>query len=167
MEISIIAAIGKNNEIGLNNKLLWHIPEDMSWFKLQTMGKTVILGKNTHLSIKKPLNGRVNVILTRDETYRPQKGVIVCNGIKNALYEFRHEKEVMVLGGSDIYRQMLPFATKLYLTKVNHEFEADSFFPEIDYDEWDEYYYKKGKEDSKYNYSFHVYSRKSFDSLIR
>ncbi|MGE4657264.1 dihydrofolate reductase, partial [Bifidobacterium longum subsp. suis] len=130
MHISLIAAIGQNNEIGLDNKLLWNIKEDMDWFRKHTKHKVVVMGRKTYESIGKPLKGRVNVVLTRNPNYNPHPDVLVRKDISEITFEFRNELEVMVIGGETIYKQFMPFANRLYITHVNHEFKADSFFPD-------------------------------------
>lgn len=149
MHISLIAAIGKNNEIGLDNKLLWDIKEDMNWFRKHTKNKVVVMGRKTYESIGKPLKGRVNVVLTRNSDYNPHPDVLVRKDISEITFEFRNELEVMVIGGETIYKQFMPFANRLYITHVNHEFKADSFFPDFDTEDvWTRYFYQEGSENS-------------------
>ncbi|WP_145475512.1 dihydrofolate reductase, partial [Staphylococcus hominis] len=105
MHISLIAAIGQNNEIGLDNKLLWNIKEDMNWFRKHTKHKVVVMGRKTYESIGKPLKGRVNVVLTRNPDYNPHPDVLVRKDISEITFEFRNELEVMVIGGETIYKQ--------------------------------------------------------------
>jgi dihydrofolate reductase len=161
LHISLIAAIGQNNEIGLDNKLLWNIKEDMDWFRKHTKHKVVVMGRKTYESIGKPLKGRVNVVLTRNPNYNPHPDVLVRKDISEITFEFRNELEVMVIGGETIYKQFMPFANRLYITHVNHEFKADSFFPDFDTEDvWTRYFYQEGSENSEYDYSFSVYKRK-------
>ena len=140
--ISIIAAIGKNRELGKDNKLLWHIPEDFKRFKTLTSGYIVIMGRKTFESIGKPLPNRVNIVVTRDpkftisaRSYKDGK-VIVCHSLEEAfrlasLAQGKPLKKIFIIGGAEIYKQGIQYADKLYLTLVNQEYpEADAFFPD-------------------------------------
>lgn len=160
MIISMIAAIGKNRELGKNNKLLWSIKEDMQWFRAHTMNKPVVMGRKTYESIGKPLKNRLNIVLTRDMSFNPDPNVLVAHDIGNVLYHVKDEKEVMIIGGAEIYKQFLPFTNRMYLTEIDKEFEADTFFPEFDKSKWGHYFHKEGSEDVGFNYSFNVYKKK-------
>ena len=139
--INIIAAIGKNRELGKDNKLLWHIPEDFKRFKTLTSGHIVIMGRKTFESIGKPLPNRVNIVITRDVNYKVEE-VIVCNSIEAAFASSFakatadkkapvSQGEIFIIGGASIYEQGIKYADKLYLTLVNQEYpEADAFFPD-------------------------------------
>jgi dihydrofolate reductase len=130
--ISMIAAVAENMAIGKNNQLLWYIPEDLKRFKQITQGCTVIMGRKTWESLKiKPLPKRVNVVLTNN-LYPVPASVLVAHTVEDALNYCDSEKENFIIGGEMIYRVFLPIATKLYLTKINTGFDADTFFPEID-----------------------------------
>jgi dihydrofolate reductase len=134
--ISIIVAIAKNNGIGKDNKLLCHIPGDLKRFKQITTGHTVIMGKNTFLSLPGgPLKNRNNVVIS-DNHLDHFEGCITVFSIDEALCHCDNNQECFVIGGASIYRQFLPYASKLYLTLLNKSFEADTFFPEIDPGEW-------------------------------
>ncbi|WP_079709725.1 dihydrofolate reductase [Paraliobacillus ryukyuensis] len=159
MSFSIIAATGLNGEIGSNNKLLWHIPEDFEWFKHHTYHKVCILGRKTYESIGKPLPKRINVVLTKDNSYNPHPNVIVRNNINDVLFEFSNEREVMVLGGSSIYKQFLPYCNRIYLTKVKHKFNADSYMPNINWDDWFKYFHREGSNQNGFNYEFNIYKK--------
>ncbi len=154
-------AMDKNNLIGNNNSLPWKLPVDLTYFKKITMGRTVIMGRKTYESIGKPLPGRKNVILTRDKSYKAN-GCIVLNSITDTL-AFGIDEEVFVIGGAEIYSQFLPYAQGLYITKINDSFEGDTYFNEIDFDEWELNYKKAGVRDDKnpYEYYFLKYSRKT------
>ena len=138
--INIIAAIGKNRELGAKNKLLWHIPEDVERFKTLTTDQVVIMGRKTYESIPekfRPLPHRVNIIVTRDENYQiNNKNVFVSHLIEDAIEKARKfDKEIFIIGGAQIYKESLKYADKLYLTLVDKEYpEADVFFP--DYSEF-------------------------------
>lgn len=133
--ISIIAAIGKNRELGKDNKLLWHIPEDFKRFKELTSGHVVIMGRKTFESLPekfRPLPNRINFVITRDINYKVE-GVIVCHSIEEAIknLESKLKDEVFIIGGASIYEQGIKYADKLYLTLVDKVYpNADTFFPE-------------------------------------
>jgi len=160
MEISMIAAKGKNNEIGFENKLLWHIKEDFEWFKEHTYNKPVIMGRATYESIGKPLPKRINVVLTRDKNYNPDPSVIVLPNVESVLSEFKKYREIMIIGGESVYKQFLPFANRLYLTEIDAEFTADKFFPEFPLEDYRECYSREGVEDKGFDYMFKVYRKK-------
>lgn len=137
--VNLIVAIGKNNVIGLGNKLPWHYKEDMQYFKKMTMGKTVIMGEMTFKSIisylNKPLSGRTSVIATlTDYEY---EGVERTNDIITYLKKYPKEEEIFIIGGKIIYDLTLDIADKLYITHINKDFEGDVFFKEIDYSKYE------------------------------
>lgn len=141
MKISMIVAHGPNREIGLHNKLLWHIKEDLQFFKKQTTEKIILMGRKTFESIGKPLPNRTNVILTRDTTFKPD-GVEVIHD-PEMLFDFvlsreseDSDLEVVICGGEEIYKIYLPYVQTLYRTLVDFKGEADAFFPEINDSEW-------------------------------
>lgn len=137
MIVSIIVGIGKNREIGLGNRLLWRLSEDLKNFKKITMGHCVIMGRKTHESIGKPLPGRTNIVLTQNIEYSLE-GVEVVNSLEQAinLAKEKGDEEAMIIGGEAIYKLALPMASKLYLSKVSFEGEADAFFPSYDPNNW-------------------------------
>lgn len=140
--ISITVAIGKNRELGLAGKLLWHIPEDMKRFKALTLGHPVVMGRKTFESILtilgKPLPGRTNIVVTRSSTALGinDPNVIVVHSLEDALAKAREldSEEVHIGGGADLYAQALPFVDRLYLTLIDGSKEADTFFPEYEKD---------------------------------
>ncbi len=152
MIISLIAAMSKNRVIGKNNSIPWKLPEDMRHFKRLTLGKTVVMGRKTFESIGKPLPKRVNIVITRDRSYMA-KGCFVVNSVKDALKIPKDGEEVMVIGGSEIYRQFLPFANVIYLTIIEKNFDGDSFFPEISRNEWKEIK-RERQGNGEFQYSF-------------
>ena len=158
MTLSIIWAMGKNREIGLNNKLPWNLPEDLKHFKKMTSGKPVIMGYKTFQSIGKPLPGRKNIILTSKKIRI--EGCVVVNSIDEALKLVKDE-DTFVIGGSKIYEQFLKFADKLYVTFIDDEFEADSFFPNFDLSHWELVSEDSGIKDEKNNcdYYFRIYKK--------
>ncbi len=142
MKICLIVAAARNRAIGLNNKMPWHLPEDLKYFKHVTLGKPVIMGRNTFESIGRPLPGRPNIVISRNAGYQAQ-GITLVNSLEAALQAAQQllptgVDEVMVIGGAQIYAQALPLATRLYLTEVDAEPEADAFFPAIDRTAWRE-----------------------------
>ncbi len=163
MTISIIVAIAKNNEIGRNNDLLWRLPADLKHFKELTSGHTIIMGRKTFESLPKgALPNRTNIVLTRNKNLRFEN-CLVFPSIEKVIDNQKDKSEIFIIGGSGIYNQTLPLADKLYLTKVDADFpDADTFFPEIDYSEWEEISSEKHLSDEKnpYNYAFINYIRK-------
>ncbi len=137
-KISIIVAIGENNEIGKENKLLWNISDDLKRFKALTTGHKVIMGRNTFLSLPKgALPNRSNIVIS-DVSGEKFESCTMAGSIEEALELCDTKEEAFVIGGGMIYKQFLPHATRLYLTRVHAEFDADTFFPHINYDEWNE-----------------------------
>jgi dihydrofolate reductase len=157
--ISIIAAIGKNRELGKENKLLWHIPEDFKRFKTLTSEHIVIMGRKTFESIGKPLPNRINIVITRNRAWTPL-GCTVCYSIEEAIKnsEFRIQnselpKEIFIIGGAEIYKQGIKYADKLYLTLVNQEYpDADAFFP--DYSQFKRQVFEENHKNEKYSFKF-------------
>ena len=153
--ISIIVAIAENFAIGKNNDLLFHLPNDLKHFKEITSGHTIIMGRNTLLSLPKwPLPNRRHIIITdkKDDVFL---GCETVFSIEEAIKKVEGEEEAFIIGGGMIYKQFFPIAGKLYLTVVHKPFEADIFFPEIDYTEWDETSredFKDEKNDFEYSY---------------
>ncbi|MEA1926501.1 MAG: dihydrofolate reductase [Patescibacteria group bacterium] len=150
--VSIIVVIGKNREIGCNNKLLWDIPEDMERFKRITTGHTVIMGDKTYESIGYPLPGRKNVVVTLDKNYKAE-GCEVKYSLENVLNDAKEgSEEVFVIGGGQIYKQSLPYTDKLYLTIVDDAPQADTYFP--DYSEFKKVLSEEKKEHNGIKYRF-------------
>ena len=136
--ISIIVAIAENFAIGKNNDLLFHLPNDLKRFKEITTGHSLIMGRNTLLSLPKwPLPNRRHIVIT-DKPDDVFPGCVVVYSIEEAIDKVKNEDEAFVIGGGMIYRQFYPLAGKLYLTVVHQNFEADVFFPEINYSDWNE-----------------------------
>lgn len=137
-QLSIIVAIAEKNAIGNKNQLLAHIPADLKRFKAITTGKTVIMGRNTWFSLpNRPLPNRHNIVITNDPNENFE-GTTTVYSIDEAVAKCRDGEECFIMGGAMIYKQFFPIANKLYLTLVEKEFEADTFFPEIDYSQWTE-----------------------------
>jgi dihydrofolate reductase len=162
IQISMIAAVAQNMAIGLNNQLLWHIPEDLKRFKQITQGCAVIMGRKTWESLRvKPLPNRDNIVLTNTHFFKPD-GVYVANSVEEALKYCSPDKENFIIGGEMIYRVFLPIAQKLYITRINADFEADTFFPEID-QSWKLTIKEEGRseKDLPFSFTYLTYQRKS------
>ncbi len=134
--ISIIAAIGKNNEIGKNNDLLWRIPEDLKRLKKITSGHMVIMGRNTFHSINnRALPNRRNIVITSRKNFN-FPNIEIVHSIEDAIELTKSEKEVFILGGASVYQQFLPYTHRMYLTCVEQEYNADTFFPSFEWSDW-------------------------------
>jgi dihydrofolate reductase len=137
VKIAIVVAMAENRVIGRDNRLPWHLPADLRHFRQVTVGKPVLMGRKTHESIGRPLPERTNIVLTRDPSYQVP-GCVVAHSIERASDAAGGHEEVMVIGGTDLYRQLLPKAERIYLTLVHAAFEGDARFPELDEREWRE-----------------------------
>lgn len=159
--ITIIAAVASNNALGKDNQLIWHLPADLKRFKKVTLGHHIIMGRKTFESLGKPLPKRTTIIITRNKNYK-QEGCIVVNSLKQAIKAAKEDENPYILGGAEIYKQAIEIADKLDITLVNQSFEADAFFPEIDFTIWEETSREDFKADDKnnYNFSFITYIRK-------
>ncbi len=163
MKISIIVAMSVNRVIGRDNKLPWHLPADLKHFKQVTLGKPVLMGRKTWESIGRPLPGRTNIVITRDENLEAP-GCVVVHSIDSALQTAGQQDEIMVIGGAEFYRQVLPRTDTLYLTRVHGEFEGDTFFPELDERAWREVERVDHEADDK---NPHAYSFIRLDRVLR
>jgi dihydrofolate reductase len=133
--INIIAAMGKNRVIGKDNKLPWHISDDLKNFKKLTSGNVVVMGRKTFESIGKPLPNRVNIVIS--SSMPETEGIIVCHDIPSALEKARsYNKEIFIIGGATIYQQTIPWANRMYLSYVKGDYDGDAFFPEYDESKW-------------------------------
>jgi dihydrofolate reductase len=155
MIISIIVAMTDKRVIGINNQLPWHLPGDMKWFRQNTLGKPVVMGRKTFESIGKPLPQRTNIIITRDQNYHVE-GCITVHSIEEAISAAADADELMIIGGSSFYEQMLPQTDRLYLTLVHADIEGDAWFPVVDLNQWQEVTKEDYAADEKnpYPYSF-------------
>lgn len=166
MRISIVAAIGKKGEIGIEGNLPWQLPEDLKKFRGLTQNHTVIMGRKTFESILKsigqPLPDRKNVIITRNRNYRAPAGCYVVNSLEEALREAKDESETFIIGGAEIFAQALPLVERMYVTAIDKKFSADTFFPEIDLSKWTVVEISAGhrSETEAVNFSFLVYERR-------
>lgn len=160
--LSIIVAIARNNVIGKDNKLIWHLPEDLKRFKEITTGKTIIMGKNTFISLGRVLPNRKHIVLTKDKEYKiDNKQVEIAHGIEDIKKYIEDSEEHFVIGGATIYKLLMNYANKMYVTKINQEFNGDTYFPEIG-EEWKKVETIKGIKDEKnpYDYEYITYIRK-------
>ncbi|KLT71539.1 dihydrofolate reductase [Flavobacterium sp. ABG] len=133
--IIMIAAVAENNALGKNNELVWHLPNDFKRFKALTTNHHIIMGRKTFESFPKPLPNRTHVVITRQENYQPE-GCIVVKSISEAIAKCPKNEDSFIIGGGEIYALAMPFADVLEITRVHHSFEADTFFPDINKDEW-------------------------------
>lgn len=160
--LSAIAAAAENRVIGKDNKMPWHLPADLKHFKTLTTGHPVLMGRRTFASLGKPLPNRTNIIMTRDANYSAPDCIIV-NSVETAV-SIANEldmDEIFVIGGAEVYRQLLPQIQRIYLTEIHQQFAGDAFFPELNKDEWHEVSREKhtADENNAYDYSFVVYER--------
>lgn len=164
MLISLVVAAANNNVIGKDNKLLWKLPNDMRFFKNVTWGMPVIMGRKTYESLAQPLKGRKNIVLSRQPL--ESEGAIVVKSLDDALFLAKQMdmKEVMVIGGGEIYRLAFEKAKRIYLTRVDAEPEGDTYFPPIDPKKWNLIRQDIHEADEKhaYGYSFQVWEAGSF-----
>lgn len=137
MRLSIIAALGRDRVIGIENRLPWHLPADLRHFKRLTLGKPVLMGRKTHESIGRPLPGRLNIVLSRDPAFRPA-GCVVVDSVAAARAAAAGAEELMVMGGAGLYEQLLAVADRLYLTLIDAEFTGDAYFPDYGLYRWQE-----------------------------
>ncbi|MDP5105965.1 MAG: dihydrofolate reductase [Polaribacter sp.] len=160
--ITIIAAIAKNNALGKNNELIWHLPEDLKRFKKITSGHYILMGRNTFESIGKPLPNRTTIIITRNKNYF-KDGCLIANSLEAAIELANKEEKIYIIGGAQIYKYAIEnnLADALDITLVHHQFEADAFFPEIDDTIWKETKREdfKADEKNKFDYSFISYRK--------
>ena len=154
-QISIIVAIDENKAIGKDNQLLWHLPNDLKFFKKTTSGHPIIMGRKTFDSIGKPLPNRKNIIISRNKDLKIE-GAEVYPSLTAALKSVEEENEVFIIGGAEIYKQALPTSDKIYLTQVHHQFEADTYLDGFDQGDWETVLKEDHFKDEKhlYNYSF-------------
>jgi len=154
--IALVVAMDRNRVIGKDNKLIWHLPADLKFFKNLTTGHPIIMGRKTYEAIGKSLPNRTNIIITRQQDYKAE-GCLAAHSLNEALMMAQQiDSEIFVIGGAEIYKQAMFLADTIYLTEVHHAFEGDTFFPEIDSLLWTETSRENFKADEKhaYDYSF-------------
>ena len=159
--LSLIWAMDRNRLIGADNALPWKLPADMAWFRKNTMGKPILMGRKTYDSIGRPLPGRTNLILTRQQGLQVE-GCTVVNTVEEVLAAVSDADEVMVMGGAEIYAQLFDQADRLYITEIDGEFEGDAWFPAFDRSRWQEISRESHTPDEKnaYAYAFIILERK-------
>ncbi|GJM61953.1 dihydrofolate reductase [Persicobacter diffluens] len=161
MEINLIVATGKNRAIGLNGQMPWHLPADLKYFKKTTMGYPVIMGRKTFESIGRPLPGRLNIVVSRNKAYEASG----CQTVTDlpaafALAEQENPKACFMIGGGQLYHEILPHAHRVYITEIQESFDADTYFPELT-EEWKEISRERHQADEKnpYDYDFVVFEK--------
>lgn len=158
----MIVAVGQNNEIGRNNELMWHLPDDFKWFIQHTKHKTVVMGRNTMMSLGKPLKNRRNIVLS-SKNEDILEGFEYFGSLDRVIREVKEtETELMIIGGAQLYAHALPLAGRIYITKVGAAFEdADTFFPEVDINEWTLRFSELHDADDRhiYNFEFQILER--------
>ncbi|MFC5284030.1 dihydrofolate reductase [Pedobacter alpinus] len=151
--LSLIVATDEENGIGKNNQLLWHLPNDLKFFKKVTSGHTIIMGRKTYDSIGKPLPNRRNIVISRQANLQIN-GVEIYPNLDAAIASCKNEEECFVIGGGEIYKQALPFVKQIYLTKVASTFNADTFFPTLNEIEWEVVFKEEHQKDEKHAFDY-------------
>ena len=161
-ELTIIVAAGENDSIGKDNKLLWHLSDDLKRFKKLTSGHHIIMGRKTFESFPKPLPNRTHVVITRQDNYQVPEGVLLAKSLQEAIEIAEKDPQPFIIGGGEIYKQAMEYADKIELTRVHENFDADTFFPEVDPLVWKEVNntFRKKDSDHEYEFSFITYVRK-------
>ena len=150
----IIAAAAENNALGKDNDLVWHLPDDFKRFKALTSGHKIIMGRKTLESFPKPLPNREHIVITRDQNYTPKFHCTVVHSIEAAIDLVGDNETAFIIGGGEIYKQSMPLATNMELTRVHGTFEADTFFPEINPNNWELVNEEHHPKDDRHQYSF-------------
>ena len=151
--LTMIAAAAENDALGKDNDLVWHLPDDFKRFKRLTSGHYIIMGRKTFESFPKLLPNRTHVIITRQKDYKPENTIVV-NSLEEAIRVSKLDEQPFIIGGGEIYKMGMEEATKIELTRVHGEFDADTFFPEINEDEWNLVKEQFHEKDEKHNYAF-------------
>ena len=136
--VSLVVAMARNHVIGRDNGLPWRLPADLKHFKAVTWGKPVLMGRKTFESIGKPLPGRTNLVLTRDRGWRAPGGVLVAHALDEALEHVKDAPELAGIGGAEVFRLLMPLATRIHLTRIDADIPGDTVFPPIDHTQWAE-----------------------------
>jgi dihydrofolate reductase len=152
--ITIIAAAGENNELGKDNQIIWHLPDDFKRFKAITSGHFIIMGRKTFESFPKPLPNRTHIIITRNKNYNVPEGCFVVDSIESAIAICPENETIFIIGGGEIYKQSINMADCIELTRVHNTFDADAFFPTIDLTKWELVSSQFHDKDEKHDYSF-------------
>ncbi|MCW9711110.1 type 3 dihydrofolate reductase [Avibacterium sp. 21-586] len=160
MTLSLIVAMTKNNVIGRDNQMPWHLPADLAWFRQHTQGKPIIMGRKTFESIGRPLPKRTNIVLSRSPFLH--EDVIWSNNFQSAVDIVKDFPEIMLIGGGQLFEQYLPLADKLYLTEIQAEIDGDTFFPKINQSQWKIEFeqYRPADENNPYDCRFLILQRR-------
>ncbi|MFQ3239846.1 MAG: dihydrofolate reductase [Olleya marilimosa] len=160
--LTMIVAAGENNEIGKNNDLIWHLRDDLKRFKALTSGHHIIMGRKTFESFPKPLPNRTHIVISRQLDYQVPEGVLVVNNLEDAVALAKNDAQPFIIGGGEIYKLAMPYASKIELTRVHSNFDADTFFPKIDMTQWKETAntFHKKDENHEFEFSFLTFERK-------
>ncbi len=166
--ISLIAAVDEDFGIGKNNDLLCHLSEDLKFFKEKTLNKTIIMGRKTFESLGKVLPNRIHIVLTRDKNFKIENNnVNVETNIDNIIDKYKNSlEEVFIIGGNSIYKEFIPFCSKLYITKIHSTFDADTYFPSIDFNNYSLTFSSPDKLDTKSNIYFHFETYENINKFI-
>jgi len=158
--ISLIVAVGHHNVIGKNNQLPWHLPADLKHFRNMTSGHAIIMGRKTYESIGKALPNRTNIVVTKQKDFHAQDCAI-ASSLQDAILQAKAHKEIFIIGGAQIFEESLHLAERIYFTQIHHDFEGDTFFPQLDKTTWKEISRQDNSPDEKnlYAYSFMTYER--------
>lgn len=165
MILSLLVAASENNVIGKDNQLPWHLPNDLKYFKNQTWGMPILMGRKTFESIGKPLQGRKSIVITRNQNWQHQN-VDAVHSIDEAIEKAKAygAKEVFVIGGAEIFHSAFTEADRIYLTRVHHNFDGDAFFPNVSADDWNlmQSRFCAADEKNAYAHTFQVWERKNY-----
>jgi len=156
--LSLIAAVARNQVVGIENRLPWHLPEDLKYFKATTSGHPIIMGRKTYESIGRPLPGRHNIVVTRDTAWHAE-GVTTVHSLEDAKTAASASAEIFLIGGATLYKEALPHADRLYLTEIDADFEGDAHFPAWDKSAFVETH-REQHTGTDFTYSFVVYERR-------
>jgi dihydrofolate reductase len=164
-QLIIIAAAAENNALGIDNDLPWHLPDDFKRFKQLTSGHKIIMGRKTLESFPKALPNREHIAITRDKNYSPKFPCTIVHSIEEAIAITKDDATTFIIGGGEIYKQSMDYATRIELTRVHATFEADTFFPEIDLEQWKLVNEEHHPKDEKHKFDFTYQTfEKSMDS---
>lgn len=163
VRLSLLVAADENNVIGKNNQLPWHLPNDLKYFKNQTWGMPILMGRKTFESIGKPLQGRKNIVISRNGEWASD-GILVVHSVEDAIEKAKQSgvKEIFVIGGAEIFKTAFPAADRVYLTRIHHRFDGDVFFPAMKTEDWNlvQTRFCHPDEKNKYAHTFEVWERK-------
>ena len=157
MGLSLIVARASNGVIGKDNQLPWHLPADLQHFKAITMGKPIVMGRKTFESIGRPLPGRQNIVVTRNPDFM-SSGITVVHSVEAAIAAANKTEEIMIIGGTELYKLSLPLAGRIYLTDIQQDFDGDAHFPSLG-SQWREVSREDHVSDDGLSYSFCVFER--------